>query len=784
MRAAGGARARSIMAAAITMALAACSSVPLPPASDAGTRPGVDARQPASVGGREPGAQPRNLARVDVIRERRLLGADESVGEVMNDRAEIDRLIRSLETKDAAGATELEPTRRVEHIADDSIWTRIRAGFGLPELNTPLVSSKVRSYLAQPEYLDRMMTRASRYLYHIVEEIERRGMPTEIALLPFVESAMNPTALSNAEAAGLWQFIPSTGRAYDLKQNWWVDNRRDVVESTRAALDYLQALHKLHGGDWFLALASYNWGEGSVNRAIRRNRARGLDTDYLSLRLPRETRHYVPKLLALKQILLQAEDVGLKLPEVPNKPYFVVIEKTRPIDLELAAEFAGMSVKDFVALNPAHNRPVISASRNNKVKIPAENLDHFLDAIAAHEKAGRPFVTWRPYTLAKGETIDSVARKHRIDAKELLRVNDLSGRRQIIAGTRLLVPDHRGAKAEHIAQFNAPTVVEIVERPERFYKVRSRDSLGRIAKRFGVRSADLRRWNGLPNDRIHVGQQLLVGQPLRETVRTSDSGRRQVLAATSIKTLVYRPSREHRVTRGETLSGIASHYGVGVDELRQWNGLRRSTIFVGQKLQVAQASTRELVESSGGLASTRVKSGDTLSSIAVRHQVSMNDLRRWNSLSGDRILVGQTLNLQAPAATQAHEPSRKEAIRTAARPATKTTPKPAAPAMVAKVKVQRGDTLTAIARRYQVTVADLRRWNGLRSDTLHVGLALRVSPPSQGKLVSHRVSRGDTLTDIARRYGVSIDYLRRVNGLDSDVIRFGQQLVIHDENAA
>jgi soluble lytic murein transglycosylase-like protein len=198
-----------------------------------------------------------------------------------------------------------------------------------------------------------MFQRGERYLFYIVEELERRGLPTELALLPFVESAMNPSAVSSAQAAGLWQFIPSTGKQYNLHQNWWVDNRRDPVKSTHAALDYLQRIYAMHGNDWFLALASYNWGEGSVARAVRKNQLRGRPTDYLSLDMPAETRHYVPKLIALKHILQRADEFGIALPALPNRPYFVTLEKTRPIDLKLAAKFAGMTVAEFVALNGA-----------------------------------------------------------------------------------------------------------------------------------------------------------------------------------------------------------------------------------------------------------------------------------------------------------------------------------------------------------------------------------------------------------------------------------------------
>lgn len=760
--------------------LGACSSVSLPPMqgaappapSQVGEAPAQTFAKPAPGAAQSAGVDGRS------VEASALEGGD------ARDRAEVDRLIRSLEAR-GADATEIRQAERGSHIAPDSIWTRIRAGFGLPALNTPLVKTKTRQYLARPDYLDRMMTRASRYLYHIVEEIERRGMPMEIALLPFVESAMNPTALSHAEAAGLWQFIPSTGRAYDLKQNWWVDNRRDVVESTRAALDYLQMLNQMHGGDWFLALASYNWGEGSVKRAIRRNEVRGQPTDYLSLRMPRETRHYVPKLLALKEILLQAEELGLKLPEVPNRPYFVVIEKTRPIDLDLAAEFAGMPVEDFVSLNPAHNRPVISASRNNRIKIPAENLDHFLDAMAAHEKAGRPFVTWRPYTLRDGETVAKVAARAGMDAGTLLKINGLSESRRIIAGTRLLVPDEGGAEPEHIAAFHAPTVVEIVDRPERFYQVRGGDSLGRIASRFGVASDDLRRWNGMRNNHVFVGQRLLVAQPTRETVRTTQTGARQVIDARATKTLVYRPDRHHAVARGDTLSGIAARYEVSMDDLRRWNGLRGSVIRVGQRLQVARATTQALAaERAAGPAVVRVARGDTLTGIARRHSVSINDLQRWNRLKGDTIFLGQRLRvaMTEQIAMVAAEPVRPASARSSPAPAQKE----AAAVTPAVVKVRRGDTLTGLARRHNVSIADLRRWNSLRRDTLFVGASLRVSAPEDGsKLVRHhKVRDGDTLTEIARRYGVSIADLRRMNKLRDDTIRSGQRLLIVDESAA
>ena len=226
--------------------------------------------------------------------------------------------------------------------ADADLWGRIRRGFQMPDLQTDLVDMQVNWYAQRPDYVQRMTERSQKYLYHIVEELEARHMPTELALLPFIESAYSPQALSVAKAAGMWQFMPGTGRTYNLKQNMWQDERRDVLASTSAALDYLSRLHDMFG-DWQLALAAYNWGEGNVQRAIARNEAAGLPTDYLSLRMPNETRNYVPKLQAVKNIVMNPQMYGLTLPSIPNHPYFVTVTTSHDIDVEMAAKLANLS---------------------------------------------------------------------------------------------------------------------------------------------------------------------------------------------------------------------------------------------------------------------------------------------------------------------------------------------------------------------------------------------------------------------------------------------------------
>jgi membrane-bound lytic murein transglycosylase D len=409
------------------------------------------------------------------------------------------------------------------------LWDRMRAGFTMPELDSPLVQEKERFYAGKPEALQRMFSRGNRYLYYIVEEVEKRGMPTELALLPFVESAMNPVALSSAQAAGLWQFIPSTGKQYELSQNWWVDNRRDVVQSTRAALDYLQKIYEMHDRDWFLALASYNWGENAVARAVKNNRARGLPTDYLSLSMPAETRNYVPKLIALKNIVLRSREFGVALPDIPNRPYFATLEKTRPIDLKLAAQFAGMSVDEFVALNPAHNRPVIAATRNNQIKLPADRVDGFVAAMERHDRNSRPMASWQPYTLKPGESLDEVARRGSVSTAELLQANGLKSGQKILSGTQVIAPQTLVKDERQVESFEGPKVYEQVSVGAVYHRVQKRDTLPDVAREYGVPLAQLRAWNGGVKT-AKVGSSLLVRPATTQTVLTTANGVKQVVA--------------------------------------------------------------------------------------------------------------------------------------------------------------------------------------------------------------------------------------------------------------
>lgn len=323
-----------------------------------------------------------------------------------------------------------------------NVWVRIRSGFAMQTLDSPLVRDWEQWYSSRPDYVARMVDRSRRVLFHVVEEVERRKMPAEIALLPMIESAYNPQAYSRAHASGMWQFIPSTGKLYGLQQNWWYDGRRDIVAATHAALDYLEKLYGMFG-NWELALASYNWGEGAVSRAIARNQARGLPTDYESLHMPSETRNYLPKLQAVKNIVSDPARYGLTLADIPNESYFAAITTPRHIDVELAARFAEITVEEFRFLNPAHNKPVINANAAETIVLPKDKVEAFQRNLGNHTD---PLVSWQAYTVKPGERIEKIAAKHGMSVAELKRVNNLTPRTRVTTGQPLLVPVKAGAK--------------------------------------------------------------------------------------------------------------------------------------------------------------------------------------------------------------------------------------------------------------------------------------------------------------------------------------------------
>lgn len=343
-------------------------------------------------------------------------------------------------------------TQDISKMMDDSndLWQRVRDGLAMEDPDVPLTIQHARQLSSNPDYVNRLLQRSSYYLFYIVEEVEARDMPAELALLPFIESAFNPRAVSPAKASGMWQFMPATGKDYKLTQNMFRDERRDIIHSTRAALDYLQRLYGMFG-DWHLALAAYNWGEGSVSRAIKRNQAMGLPTDYFSLKMPNETRNYVPKLLAYKRVIENPKAYGFNLPKVENHPYFLAVKVNRDIDVDLAIELSEMTKDQFIALNPSFTKPVILSAANPQILLPFGKAEIFQDNLKKYKK---PLSSWTAVQVDRTETVDKVAANLDVDVQQLRELNGIPRGMRIKGGSTILVPKgsrYNGDVPTHLA---------------------------------------------------------------------------------------------------------------------------------------------------------------------------------------------------------------------------------------------------------------------------------------------------------------------------------------------
>ncbi|WP_367850032.1 transglycosylase SLT domain-containing protein [Rhodoferax sp. WC2427] len=399
--------------------------------------------------------------------------------------------------------------------APADLWERIRRGFGMPNLESDLVVDREQWYATRPDYIQRMTERSSKYLFHVVEELERRGMPTELALLPYIESAFNPQAVSSAKAAGMWQFMPATGNYFELKQNIFRDDRRDVLASTRAALDYLQKLYGMFG-DWQLALAAYNWGEGSVSRAIARNQKLGLGISYSELNMPAETRLYVPKLQAVKNIIANPDMFRTELPLIENHPYFQSVDISRDIDVALAAKLANVKLDDFKALNPSAHRNVILAAGTPQILLPWDNATVFTRNFDAYNQG--QYASWTAWTVPSTMSVSTAAQQVGMSEYDLRSVNNIPPRMLIKAGSALIVP--RSASMQDVSEHVADTAQlslspEIVNRKAAI-KAGKRDTVASIAKRYGVSASNVADWNDLKlNAGFKAGQQVVLFLPVR-----------------------------------------------------------------------------------------------------------------------------------------------------------------------------------------------------------------------------------------------------------------------------
>lgn len=459
----------------------------------------------------------------------------------------------------------------------DDLWLRIKEGYGMPELSSEYTRNHESWYAARPDYVKRMVARSQRYLYHIVEEVEKRGMPTEIALLPMVESAFNPQAYSRSKASGIWQFIPSTGKDFGLKQNWWVDNRRDVTAATNAALTYLQRLHVMFG-TWDLALAAYNAGEGTVRRAIERNRKQGLPTDYESLTLPAETRNYVPKLQAVKNIMTHPEQYGLEILPIPNRPYFTKVSAPEQIDAHLAAKLAEISYEEFSSLNPEYNRPVLTATGTvHELLLPVGTAEVFKTNLENYDK---PLVSWQTYHAKRGERMDSIARKFGISLSQLRNVNDLPSRNKLAISRQILVPNAKASVSDGAVMLVADSSEAVGQTEARVtqkalqHRVAKGDTLQLIAKRYGTDTRQLMQLNRLKSSKLKVGMQLTIRPAAKATVKAQRADDQN------------EATDRYVVRKGDTLSSIARKFDVGLDDLQRWNNIEGHQINPGNRLYV------------------------------------------------------------------------------------------------------------------------------------------------------------------------------------------------------
>ena len=443
----------------------------------------------------------------------------------------------------------------------DDLIGRIRLGMSIPMENDPAIDAQLNWYLNNPEYLNRVFSRSEPYLYHIVETLENRGIPLDIALLPVVESAFDPFAYSHGRASGLWQIIPGTGTYLGLKQNWWFDARRDVLESTRAAFDYLQYLHGLFEGDWLLALAGYNSGEGNVSRAVHRAESEGLPTDFWHIRhyLPAETQAYVPRLIALKQVITESEFYNIELPEISNAPFFEVVETSGQMDMALAADLAGITTDELYRLNPGVNRWATDPEGPHRILVPVKWASNFRMALS--ELGQQNQVSWSRHEVSMGETLSELALNYQTTPWVLKEVNGLTND-MIRIGQNLMIP-HAAKQPEDYKQTldaRRKRVVNQEQNGERkTYKVQKGDSLWTISRQYNTTVGELAKWNAMaPRDPLSIGLELVIW--------TDSTGFKQQ-DNERIRRLTY------TVRAGDSLSRISTRFKVSISKLLEWNDL-------------------------------------------------------------------------------------------------------------------------------------------------------------------------------------------------------------------
>ena len=526
----------------------------------------------------------------------------------------------------------------------DNLWMLIRDHLVFENnINRKKVKNKVAWFSRNQQYIDRVVGRAEPYLYHIITRLKEREMPLDLALLPIVESAYQPFALSPSRASGIWQFIPSTGKSYGLKQNWWYDGRRDIVASTDAALDYLESLHKRFNGNWFHALAAYNSGEGNVERAIRKNKKLGKKTDFWALKLPHETRSYVPSLLAIAEVLKNSDKYKINFGEIKNIPYFEVIDVKTQIDLATVSNLSGLTIDEVYLLNPGFNRWATDPSGPHRILIPVGKAQKFKEKLAALPKSER--IAWKQHIIQKGESLGLIAERYKTSVSAIKQTNRLKGN-MIREGKSLLIPSSKQPTKFYSLSIEARKFrgLKTSDGKRYTYIVKRGDNLWDIGRNYGISVGQLTKWNGIAKKSFLRPKQKLIIWINEEDSNNKNNNEVQASSFNESTT-------EYVVKKGDSLWLIARRFDIHVADLLEWNNIRKNkALQPGQKLRINIETEKEkgdLVQTniqSDPITEYVVKKGDSLWLIARRFDIHVADLLEWNNIRKNKALQpGQIL---------------------------------------------------------------------------------------------------------------------------------------------
>ena len=478
-------------------------------------------------------------------------------------------------------------------IDDNNIWPRIRQQLSFDIPDKKRIVSQRNWFVKHPTYLKRVAKRAEPFLFYIVEELEKNNMPLEIALLPIVESAFDPFAYSHGRASGMWQFVPGTGKRFGMKQNWWYDGRRDVVASTQGAIAYLKYLNKFFDGDWMLALAAYNSGEGRVRNAVRKNKRLGKPTDFWSLDLPKETRAYVPKLLALADIVKRPQDFNLSLYSIDNKSVLSQVDIKSQIDLAKAAKLANLTLAELQRLNPGFNRWATDPDGPHRLLLPTHSIEKFEQGLSKLSKKDR--LAWQRYKIKSGDNLGYIAKKFNTRVDLIQQVNNIDGN-QIRAGKHLLIPV--AAKSLDSYVFSQDQrIAKKQSRPKTGIKtthtVKSGDNLWDIGRKYKVNGSSIAKWNGFaPRDTLKVGQKLVIWQSTGSKSTKSSSANKK--SGNNVENAIMR-NITYKVRRGDSFARIADKFNVRISDIERWNNLdRKKYLQPGQRLKLSVDVTNNI----------------------------------------------------------------------------------------------------------------------------------------------------------------------------------------------